>query len=122
LAPPGECLAVLWPEKRFSKQLISAFFSPQARAQGAYLALGSHDSLLIDWLLQEAEAHNVPKSGYEIQMLQGVRRDEQQRLAGLGYQVRIYVPFGDAWYPYFMRRLAERPANLLFIARALFKG
>jgi proline dehydrogenase len=105
-----------------SKQLISAFFSPQARAQGAYLALGSHDSLLIDWLLQEAEAHNVPKSGYEIQMLQGVRRDEQQRLAGLGYQVRIYVPFGDAWYPYFMRRLAERPANLLFIARALFKG
>jgi proline dehydrogenase len=55
-------------------------------------------------------------------MLQGVRRDEQQRLAGLGYQVRIYVPFGDAWYPYFMRRLAERPANLLFIARALFKG
>jgi proline dehydrogenase len=52
-------------------------------------------------------------------MLLGVRRDEQQRLAGLGYQVRVYVPYGRAWYPYFMRRLAERPANVLFVLRAL---
>ncbi len=53
-------------------------------------------------------------------MLLGVRRDEQQRLADLGYQMRVYVPYGRAWYPYFMRRLAERPANVLFILRAFF--
>ncbi len=52
-------------------------------------------------------------------MLLGVRRDEQQRLADLGYQVRVYVPYGRAWYPYFMRRLAERPANVLFLLRAI---
>lgn len=103
-----------------SKEMISAFFTPEALAQGAYLALGSHDPELIAWLIQEAEAHNVPQEGYEIQMLQGVRRDEQLRLAKLGYQVRVYVPYGTAWYPYYMRRLAERPANLLFMLRAFF--
>jgi proline dehydrogenase len=52
-------------------------------------------------------------------MLLGIRRDEQQRLADRGYQIRVYVPYGGAWYPYFMRRLAERPANVLFILRAI---
>ena len=104
-----------------TRSLISAFFSPPARQQGAYLALGSHDPALIDHLLAEAQVKKVPQTDFEIQMLYGVRRREQQRLADLGYQVRVYVPFGRAWYPYFMRRLAERPANLFFILRAFLQ-
>ncbi|MEW5961640.1 MAG: proline dehydrogenase family protein, partial [Chloroflexota bacterium] len=102
-----------------SIELMKAFLTPAARAKGAYLALGSHDPLLIKWLTQAAETHGLTKDQFEFQMLLGVRRAEQQRLADLGYKVRIYVPYGTAWYPYFMRRLAERPANILFMLRAI---
>lgn len=101
-------------------RLMEPFLTPEARENGAYLALGSHDPVLIEWLLRETEEQGIGKDQFEIQMLLGVRRDEQQRLADLGYQIRVYVPYGDAWYPYFMRRLAERPANVLFILRAFF--
>jgi proline dehydrogenase len=101
-------------------QLMELFFSPEALQQGAHLALGSHDPELIEDLLRETEVRGIARDQFEIQMLLGVRRDEQQRLADLGYQVRVYVPYGSAWYPYFMRRLAERPANLFFILRAFF--
>lgn len=101
-------------------RLMDTMLSPRARTQGSHLMLGSHDPQLIEWLIRETEARDIPKEEFEFQMLLGVRRDEQQRLADLGYQVRVYVPFGSAWYPYFMRRLAERPANLFFIARAMF--
>jgi proline dehydrogenase len=102
-----------------SIELMKPFLTPEARTNGAYLALGSHDPELIEWLMREAEAQGIAKDQFEFQMLLGVRRDEQQRLADLGYRVRVYVPYGTAWYPYFMRRLAERPANVLFIARAM---
>lgn len=101
-------------------RLMEILLSPQAQASGAYLALGSHDPLLIESLRREVELRGIGKDKFEFQMLLGVRRDEQQRLAGQGYQVRVYVPYGSAWYPYFMRRLAERPANLFFILRAFF--
>lgn len=101
------------------KTAIRQFFSREAREKGAYLALGSHDPDLIEWLIQETQTLGLATDQFEFQMLQGVRRDEQQRLADLGYQVRVYVPFGAAWYPYFMRRLAERPANIFFMARAI---
>jgi proline dehydrogenase len=101
-------------------RLMQLFLSPEALAKGAQLALGSHDPELIEALLREAEARSLAKDRFEIQMLLGVRRDEQERLAKQGYQVRVYVPYGAAWYPYFMRRLAERPANVFFILRALF--
>lgn len=101
-----------------SIELMKPFLTPEARQKGAYLALGSHDPALIEWLVREAEVQGVGKDEFEFQMLLGVRRDEQQRLADLGYKVRVYVPYGTAWYPYFMRRLAERPANVLFLARA----
>jgi proline dehydrogenase len=101
-------------------RLMQIFLSPPALADGAYLALGSHDPFLIQALIREAEVRGIKKNKFEFQMLLGVRRDEQQRLANLGYQVRVYVPYGSAWYPYFMRRLAERPANVFFILRALF--
>jgi proline dehydrogenase len=64
----------------------------------------------------------VSKSAFEFQMLYGVRRDLQRRLAAEGFGVRVYVPFGPEWYPYFMRRLAERPANVLFLAKNFFKN
>jgi proline dehydrogenase len=105
---------------RATIELMELFLSPEAREKGAYLILGSHDPELIEWLIREAGAQGIDKDQFEFQMLQGIRRDEQQRLADLGYQMRVYVPYGRAWYPYFMRRLAERPANVLFILRALF--
>jgi proline dehydrogenase len=102
-----------------SIRVMEQFFSPQARANKAYLILGSHDPELITWLTRQAPRHGLSQDDYEFQMLLGVRRDEQQRLADQGYRVRIYVPYGSAWYPYFMRRLAERPANVMFIGRAM---
>jgi proline dehydrogenase len=105
-----------------SMRIIDMFLSPEALAGGAYLALGSHDPVLIEALLAKARERNVAADKYEIQMLLGVRRDEQRRLAEMGHNVRIYIPFGDAWYPYFMRRLAERPANVFFMTRAFFGG
>lgn len=104
---------------RASMQIMELFLTPEARAKSAYLILGSHDPQLIEWLVRETKARGISPSEFEFQMLLGIRRDEQQRLADLGYQVRIYVPFGSAWYPYFMRRLAERPANVLFMGRAM---
>lgn len=102
-----------------SIRAMELFLTPEARAKGAYLILGSHDPELIEWLIQTAQARGIGQHEFEFQMLLGVRRDEQQRLADLGYKVRVYVPFGSAWYPYFMRRLAERPANVMFMARAM---
>lgn len=101
-------------------ELMDMCLTPAALERGAYLALGSHDPALIEALLRKTEARGIEPSRFEFQMLLGVRRDEQERLVGLGYQVRVYVPYGPAWYPYFMRRLAERPANVFFILRALF--
>ncbi|HXV44418.1 MAG TPA: proline dehydrogenase family protein [Anaerolineae bacterium] len=98
---------------------MELFFTPEARAKKAYLILGSHDPELIEWLIRETNTQGISPKEFEFQMLLGIRRDEQQRLADLGYQVRVYVPYGPAWYPYFMRRLAERPANVLFIGRAM---
>ncbi len=102
------------------KQLMQQVLAPEARAKGAFLALGSHDPALIEWLKTHTTGLGIGKDQFEFQMLQGVRRDEQLQLTQEGYQVRVYVPYGVAWYPYFMRRLAERPANVLFMTRAFF--
>ena len=71
---------------------------------------------------QSAVRLGVDRSDFEFQMLYGVRRDVQQQLADEGYRIRIYVPYGTQWYPYLMRRMAERPANLLFFLRSLISG
>jgi proline dehydrogenase len=68
-----------------------------------------------------AGQHQIDPSRFEFQMLFGIRRDLQRKLVQQGYNVRIYVPFGQAWYPYFMRRLAERPANVVFLVKNLFR-
>jgi len=69
-----------------------------------------------------AREHGIAPSRFEFQMLYGVRRDLQRALVKEGYNVRVYVPFGREWYPYFMRRLAERPANVLFLAKNFFRA
>jgi proline dehydrogenase len=88
---------------------------------GVYHALATHDEALIVATRQAAAERGLSPDRYEFQMLYGVRRDLQQQLVGEGYRVRVYVPYGRFWYPYFMRRLAERPANLWFILRQLFR-
>jgi proline dehydrogenase len=82
-------------------------------------AIATHDLGRILWARATAAALGRDPSTFELQMLYGVRRATQEELRAMGYRVRIYVPYGDQWYPYLMRRLAERPANLLFFARAL---
>jgi proline dehydrogenase len=80
-------------------------------------ALATHDESMIDAAKAYANQHEIDPGRFEFQMLYGVRRDLQRRLVQEGFNVRVYVPFGREWYPYFMRRLAERPANLLFLAK-----
>lgn len=87
---------------------------------GTHPGFATHDPKMIS-AIREA-ARERPDARWEIQMLHGVRRDLQTALAAEGYRVRVYVPYGEEWYPYFMRRLAERPANIGFILRNLFKG
>ena len=88
---------------------------------GAYPALATHDEAVIRQICQFVAEKQIPLDSFEFQMLYGIRRDLQRRLVADGYRVRLYVPFGKAWYPYYMRRLAERPANVLFILRNLFR-
>jgi len=89
--------------------------------EGNYPGLATHDVRLIKRAVEVATAEGIARDRFEFQMLYGVRRDIQEQLAGAGYRVRVYVPFGSQWYPYFMRRLAERPANVSFILRNLWR-
>jgi proline dehydrogenase len=103
-------------------RLVQMLVSEQARKNGVYLAVASHDEAIITATNDYARRHGVGKDEYEFQLLFGIRRDLQEQLVAQGYRVRIYVPYGTAWYPYFMRRLAERPANLWFFVSNFFKG
>lgn len=85
------------------------------------IAVASHDDKRIDFAKKYAERKGLPKEALEFQMLYGIRRDLQEALAQEGYPVRVYVPFGAQWYPYFMRRLAERPANVWFFISNFFR-
>lgn len=91
-------------------------------AGGHYPGIATHDVRMIQGTLEFVRDQKISPDRFEFQMLYGVRRDLQKRLVAEGWRVRVYVPFGEAWYPYFMRRLAERPANVLFIAKTLLKG
>jgi proline dehydrogenase len=84
--------------------------------------MATHDEAIIQQMCHAVEEGRIAKSAFEFQMLYGIRRDLQRKLAAQGYGVRVYIPFGDEWYPYFMRRLAERPANVLFLAKNFFKN
>lgn len=87
---------------------------------GNYAAIATHDERVIDDVKKYVQANQIPRSQFEFQMLYGIRPQEQQRLASEGYTMRVYVPYGTDWYGYFMRRMAERPANVLFVLKSMF--
>jgi proline dehydrogenase len=89
---------------------------------GIYHGLATHDENIIQQAEAFATSEKISPDSFEFQMLYGIRRDLQQRLVRKGWRMRIYIPFGTEWYPYFMRRLGERPANVLFIARNLLRA
>lgn len=88
-------------------------------ADGQYPAIATHDPKMIAGVKQFGSAQGIARDRFEFQMLFGIRRDLQRQLVLDGYRLRLYIPFGEAWYPYFMRRLAERPANLVFLLKNL---
>jgi len=88
---------------------------------GVYHGIATHDPRMIAATVEFAERHNIPKDQFEFQMLYGIRTDLQEKLVRSGYRMRIYIPYGRDWFPYFMRRLAERPANVFFFVRSVFR-
>jgi proline dehydrogenase len=88
---------------------------------GVFCGIATHDQKIVDEMLRFVRENGVARDAFEFQMLYGVRRDLQRKLAKAGFGVRVYVPFGNAWYPYFMRRLAERPANVIFLAKNMLR-
>jgi proline dehydrogenase len=91
-------------------------------SSGVYHGIATHDPAMIDATINYAAQAGIGKEAFEFQMLYGVRRDLQFQLARDGYNMRVYVPYGKHWYPYFMRRLAERPANVWFVMKNMLKG
>ena len=89
---------------------------------GVYHGIATHDPKMIEGTLRFIKQEKIPRETFEFQMLYGVRRDLQRILAREGFNMRVYVPYGKHWYPYFMRRLAERPANIWFVLKNLLKG
>jgi len=113
--------AVAFPEKsdvdanyvKLAKRMV---------ASPVFCGMATHDEAIVDEICRFVGEQGIAKSAFEFQMLYGVRRDLQRRLAKEGFGVRVYIPFGTEWYPYFMRRLAERPANVLFLAKNFFRN
>jgi proline dehydrogenase len=90
--------------------------------KGVFCGIATHDEAIVEAMRAFVAESGVAKSAFEFQMLYGIRRDLQHRLVAEGFGVRVYIPFGPEWYPYFMRRLAERPANVLFLIKNFFKN
>ena len=105
---------------KLMKRMV-AYVNPQT-SRGVFCGIATHDEAIVDQLTRFVAEHNIAKTAFEFQMLYGIRRDLQRRLAAQGFGVRVYIPFGTEWYPYFMRRLAERPANVLFLAKNFFRN
>jgi proline dehydrogenase len=91
-------------------------------SSGVFCGIATHDEAIVERLVAFVHERGVPREAFEFQMLYGIRRDLQRRLVKEGFGVRVYLPFGPEWYPYFMRRLAERPANVLFLVKNFFKS
>jgi proline dehydrogenase len=100
--------------------LSTLLLTPEARKAGAWLAAGTHDLQIITRLQTWAANRSVPRDSFEFAMLYGIQRAEQVRLVQSGFRTRVLISYGTQWFPWYMRRLAERPANMLFVARSLF--
>ena len=101
-------------------KLACRLLSEEARRPGALLSIGTHDAALVERLLRHAAEHKVPESAYEIAMLYGIQRGLQQRLVAEKHRLRVLISYGEYWFPWYMRRLAERPANVMFVVKNLF--
>jgi proline dehydrogenase len=103
-------------------RLSVRLLAEDARRAGAWLAAGTHDTALISRIAAHADGSGVARDRYEFALLYGIQRAEQQRLAAAGYRCRVLVSYGTYWFPWYMRRLAERPANVLFVLRGILGG
>jgi proline dehydrogenase len=119
------------PNKAFPKKsdvdenfykIALRLLSPEARAKGVRAIFGTHDAVLICRIEEYARSQNLPANALEFQMLFGIGRQQQLRLAAAGYRFRVLISYGAAWFPWYMRRLAERPANILFVLKSTFAG
>jgi proline dehydrogenase len=117
------------PDKAFPKKsdvdenyfkLATMLLSPEARARGVRAIFGTHDPVVIRRIQEHARAQNLPPSAVEFQMLYGIRRQEQERVVRGGCKFRVLISYGEAWWAWYMRRLAERPANVLFVVKSMF--
>jgi proline dehydrogenase len=115
-----EPVSVAFPDKADVDASYERLMLRLIRA-GRYPGLATHDERLIARATQAAKAEGIGAERFEFQMLYGIRRDLQERLVAEGWRVRVYVPFGSQWYPYFMRRLAERPANVTFLLKNMWR-
>lgn len=102
-------------------RLAQMMLAPEARQNGMYPCFATHDENMIKAIASFARTQQIPTDSYEFQMLYGIRRELQEQLVSQGHRVRVYIPYGTAWYPYFVRRLAERPANLWFFVGNLLR-
>ncbi|MCP4360786.1 MAG: proline dehydrogenase [Chloroflexi bacterium] len=122
----AEPASVAYPEKADTDaayiNLMQTMLSPEARQNGMYVGFATHDEKMIEATIEYARKNDVPAAAFEFQMLYGIRRELQETLVAQGYQMRVYIPYGTAWYSYFVRRLAERPANLWFFISNLLRG
>ncbi len=103
-------------------KLMKRMASFSNNSKGVFCGIATHDEAIVDQMRTFVRENHIDKHAFEFQMLYGIRRDLQRKLAAEGFGVRVYIPFGPEWYPYFMRRLAERPANVLFLAKNFFKN
>jgi proline dehydrogenase len=117
------------PDKAFPKKrdvdesffkLATKLLSTEARAKKVRAIFGTHDPVLIRRIEDHGRAEKLPPEALEFQMLYGIRKNEQERIAKAGYKFRVLISYGDAWWAWYMRRLAERPANLLFVVKTMF--
>jgi proline dehydrogenase len=114
--------AIAYRDKRqvdASYMAIAVDILKTGRGRPIRLGLGTHDVALVEQIAEQVDPAGVPRDGFEIEMLYGIRSREQYRLANAGYRVQTLIAYGEAWYPWYMRRLAERPANVAFAIRSL---
>ncbi len=115
--------AIAFPDKREVDEAFVSLAMTLMRAAGPdgrpRVVLGTHDRRLIDRLIERANAEGIPPGRYEFHLLYGIGRAEQERLVAAGHRVRVLISYGDAWFPWYMRRLAERPANVWFVLRSI---
>jgi proline dehydrogenase len=104
------------------RKLVYAHLKAGQSGGAQYVNVATHDESIIDDVKHFVLAHGISKDAFEFQFLYGIRRDLQKQLAAQGYRVRAYIPYGYDWYPYFTRRIAERPANVLFVLRGMLRG